>query len=63
MLLPAGSVGLGGIPNFVIKGCSGIFVPVFKFIFNLGPSQRTFPNLRKQAAIIAVFKKGKTFFC
>jgi hypothetical protein len=29
------SVGLDDIPSFIIKGCSEIFVPVLKHIFNL----------------------------
>jgi hypothetical protein len=33
---------------------------VLKFIFNLNPSQNTFPNLWKQAAIFPVFRIGKT---
>jgi hypothetical protein len=28
-------VGPNGIPSFIIKGCSEIFVPVIKHIFNL----------------------------
>jgi hypothetical protein len=54
------SVGLDGISSFIIKGCSDIFVPVLKFIFNLSLFQNAFPNLWKQAVIIPVFKKGKT---
>jgi hypothetical protein len=59
-LRPSKSVGLDGIPCFVIKGCSEMFVPVLRFIFNLSLSQNTFPNVWKQAAIVPVFKKGKT---
>ena len=58
-LRPTKSVGLDGIPSFIIKGCSEIFVPVLKFIFNLSLSQNVFPKLWKQAAIVPVFKKGK----
>jgi hypothetical protein len=53
-------VRLDEILCFVIKGCCEILVPVLRFIFNLGLSQNTFPNLWKQAAIVPVFKKGKT---
>jgi hypothetical protein len=58
-LRPTKPVGPDGIPSFVTKGCSEIFVPVLKFIFNLSISQNTIPNLWKQAAIVPVFKKGK----
>jgi hypothetical protein len=34
-LRPSKSVGLDGIPSFVRKGCSDMFVPVLKFVFNL----------------------------
>jgi hypothetical protein len=37
-LRPTKSVGLGDIPSFVIKGCSDIFVPVLRFIFNFSLS-------------------------
>jgi hypothetical protein len=59
-LRPSKSVGLDGIPSFVIKGCCEIFVAVLRFIFNISLSQNIFPNLWKQAAIVPVFKKGKT---
>lgn len=57
-LRPSKSVGIDNIPAFIIKGCSDIFVPVLKFIFNLSLCQRSFPNLWKQTAVIPVFKKG-----
>jgi hypothetical protein len=57
---PSKSVGLDGIPSFVVKSCCEIFVPVLRFIFNLSLSQNTFPNLWKQEAIVPVLKKGKT---
>ncbi|PNF19791.1 hypothetical protein B7P43_G14658 [Cryptotermes secundus] len=59
-LRPTKSVGTDGIPNFVIKGCSEILVPVLRYIFNLSLSQNSFPKLWKQAIIVPVFKKGKT---
>jgi hypothetical protein len=62
-LRPTKSVGLDGIPSFVIKGCSDIFVPTFTFIFNLSLSQNTFPKLWKQAVIVPVFKKRENFLC
>jgi hypothetical protein len=59
-LKPMKSVGLDDISGFVIKGCSGDFVPVLKHIFNLSLSQQYFPTLCKQAAIIPALKKGKS---
>jgi hypothetical protein len=58
-LRPLKSVGLDGIPSFVINDCSEIFVPVLRFIFNLSLSQNTYPNLWKLAAIVPVLKKGE----
>jgi hypothetical protein len=58
-LKPSKYVGLDYIPGFVIKGCSDVFVPVLKHIFNLNLSQQYFPTLWKQAAIIPVLKKAK----
>jgi hypothetical protein len=57
VLWPLKSVELDCIPKFVIKGCSEIFVPYLRPIFNLSLSQNMFPNLWKQAAIVPVFKK------
>jgi hypothetical protein len=54
-LRPSKSVGIDDIPGFIIKGCTDIFVPVLKHIFNLSLSQQHFPTLWKQA----VLKKGK----
>jgi hypothetical protein len=56
-LRPSKSVGLYDIPNFVIKGCSEIFVLVLKHIFNLSLTQHYFPTVWKQAAVVPVFKK------
>jgi hypothetical protein len=56
-LRPSESVGLDDIPSFVTKGCSEIFVPVIKHIFNLSLTQHYFPTIWKQAAVVPVFKK------
>jgi hypothetical protein len=37
------SVGPDDIPCFIIKGCSELFAPVLKHIFNLGLSNGGFP--------------------
>jgi hypothetical protein len=56
-LQPSKSVGLDDIPVFVINGCSEIFMPVLKFIFNPSLSQQQFSTLWEQAAFVPVFKK------
>jgi hypothetical protein len=53
-LRPSWTVGLDGTPSFVIKGCSEIFIPVLKHLFNLRLSQQYFPTEWKQAAIVPV---------
>jgi hypothetical protein len=42
-LKPSKSVRVDDIPGFIIKGCTDIFVPVLKHIFNLNLSQQYFP--------------------
>ena len=54
------SAGLDGIPTFIIKGCLDVLIPVLKFTFILSQSQRTFLTLWKQAAIVRIFREGKT---
>jgi len=54
------SVGPDDIPSFIIKGCSEIFVPVLKHIFNLSLSNGVFPSLWKEAAVVPIFKKGSS---
>jgi hypothetical protein len=54
-LRPSKSVGLDGIPSFVKKGCSEIFLPVIKHIFNLTLTQHYFSTVWKQAAVVPVF--------
>jgi hypothetical protein len=58
-LKPSKSVGINNIPSFVIRGCSGMLVPVLKHIFNLSLSQH-FPTSWKQTVIVPVFKKGNS---
>jgi hypothetical protein len=53
-------VGVDDIPGFMIKGCTDIFVPVLKHIFDLSLSQQHFPILWKQAAIVPVLKEGNS---
>lgn len=58
-LKPNKSKGTDGIPNFIIKGCSNILIPVLTFIFNLSLLTGTYPMLWKEASIIPIFKNGK----
>jgi hypothetical protein len=57
-LKPSISVGLDNIPGSVIKGCSAIFIPILRHIFNLSLTQQHFPTVWKEAAIVPVFKRG-----
>jgi hypothetical protein len=59
-LKPSKSVGLDGIPGFIIKGCTDTFVPLLKYIFNLSLFQQLFPSSWKKAAIVPIFKKGNS---
>jgi hypothetical protein len=52
------SVGLDDIPGFIIKGCSDIFIPILRHIFNLSLTQQYFPTVWKEAAIVPIFKRG-----
>jgi hypothetical protein len=54
------SVGPDDILSFIIKGCSEIFVPVLKHVFNLSLSNGVFPSLWKEAAVVSIFKKGSS---
>jgi hypothetical protein len=57
-LKPSKSVGLNDIAGFVIKGCSAVFIPILRHIFNLSLTQQHFPTVWKEAAIVPVFKRG-----
>jgi hypothetical protein len=59
-LKPSKSAALDGIPRFIIKGCTDIFVPLLKNIFNHSLSQQLFPSFWKKAAIVPIFKKGNS---
>jgi hypothetical protein len=61
-LKPSKSVGLDGIPGFIIKGGIGILVPLLKYIFNLSLSQQLFPSSWKQAAIVPILKKATVLY-
>jgi hypothetical protein len=57
-LKPSTSVGLDDILGFIIKVCSGIFIPVLRHIFNLSLAQQYFLAAWKETAIVPVFKRG-----
>jgi hypothetical protein len=50
------SVGTDEIPTFIIKGCSEIFAPLLRHIFNIVKV----PTLWMQAAVGPIFKKGNS---
>jgi hypothetical protein len=54
LLKPAQLVGHDNDLNFIITGCSDKLIPILKNVLIF--SQRYFPTLRKQAAIVLVFK-------
>lgn len=58
-LRPSDSVGLDGIPSFIVKGCFDISERVLKFIFNLSLSQRISRNFCTHAPTAPFFKTGK----
>lgn len=51
-LKPKLSISFNGIPSFIVKGCSSIFVPILTHIFNLSLSSSTFPELGKKSVIV-----------
>jgi hypothetical protein len=58
-LQPLKLVGLD-TPSFITRICIEILVSVLKTVFNFGLSQNTFPNFRKQVAIVPVWIKADT---
>jgi hypothetical protein len=56
-LRPSKCVGLNGIPSFIIKGFSDIFILLLTYIFNLIVTSGTFPSFWKQTAVVPVFKR------
>jgi hypothetical protein len=52
------SVGIDDIPGFIIKGCSAIFIPILRHIFNLSLTQRYFPAAWIEAAVVPVCRGG-----
>ena len=57
------SVRLDGIPGFIIKGCSGIFALLLKYIFDFSLSQEHFPTQRGKKAVIVAISKKKVTVC
>lgn len=57
-LKPKFSLAFDGIPSFIVKGCSTIFVPLLTHIFNVSLSNGIFPELLKNGVIVPVHKSG-----
>jgi hypothetical protein len=57
-LKPSKSVGLDGIPGFIIKGRTHIFVPLLKYIFNLSFSAAVSFFLEKSCYCTYFLKKA-----
>lgn len=57
-LKPKFSLAFDGIPSFIVKGCSTIFVPLLTHIFNVSLSTGIFPELLKNGVIVPVPKSG-----
>ncbi|PNF33582.1 hypothetical protein B7P43_G14684 [Cryptotermes secundus] len=58
-LRPSKSVGVDDIPGFIIKGCTDIFVPILKHIFNLSLSQHYLPPYGSKQQLSLFSKKAK----
>jgi hypothetical protein len=48
------ATGLDGIPSFIVKACSDIFVPLLTHIFNPSVASETLPSLWKETATVQV---------
>jgi hypothetical protein len=59
-LRPSKCVGLDGIPSFIIKDYSNVFIPLLTHIFKLSVTNATSTSLWKQATVVPVFKKGNS---
>lgn len=57
-LKPKRSFGADGIPAFVVKGCSDLFVPILHHLFNLSLRTGVFPTIWKEAIVVPVHKSG-----
>lgn len=52
------SVGVDGIPGFILKGCKDILAPVLTHIFNISIQSGIFPSTWKTSIIIPIHKSG-----
>jgi hypothetical protein len=50
-------IGLDEAPDYDLKGCSEIFIPLLYLIFYLSLLTGSFPSLWKQAAVVPFPKK------
>ncbi|KAL1448140.1 hypothetical protein WDU94_003659 [Cyamophila willieti] len=60
-LKPSLSVGVDGIPAFILKGCGHVLAPVLSSIFNKSLLVGIFPSTWKTAVVVPIFKKGSRF--
>jgi hypothetical protein len=51
-------VGLDDVSGFVIKGCSGIFIPVLRHIFNFSLTQQHFLKSKVSKAVPVTGREG-----
>jgi hypothetical protein len=54
-------VGPDEIPNFIIKDCSNIFIPLLRHIFSLSLLTGKFPSLSKQWLLCLFLRKAAEF--
>ena len=57
-LKPKYTVGPDGIPAFLLKDCSSVFLKPLQYIFNLIIKKSEFPSAWKTSRICPVYKKG-----
>ena len=55
------AVGTDGIPFFIIKGCSKIFVRLFAYIFNTSLTIHIFLSLSRSLLLYLLWKEGNNF--
>jgi hypothetical protein len=63
LVRPSKSVGVDDVPEFIIKGCTDIFVPIIKHIFNLILSQQFFYYTMEASSNCSCSKKRQRYLC
>jgi len=56
-------MGSDGIPSFIIKGCSKIYVLLFVYIFNISLTIHIFLSLFEKSAVISIMKRRQHLRC